>query len=390
MTASAIARIAEELIVRPERETLSIVVPKVGELPIASRVPLEAVRPDEVCVMMVAMGYCGRDKSTVTGQKTAVPGRIGHEGAGIVIERGARVDHVEVGQKVIIFPFIDSHNIGYDWPDGGKGIFSTLAVIPKEAAHPLGKGDIAIREWLSLCLVEPFSGALRGLKRAGIEKRGFVVILGAGPIGCAQAILAKHLHPAIKVVLVDRSEKKIEVVRGRRVPADHFVLSSRMAELRRLISRLASENGRPLIIHSNPYKDSLKQAIAISPDGGTVLLFSGIYDWNEEDDREIGEGVAIDPRAIHYEEYAVENPVTVRLEKKSVTLIESRGYSREEFNESADLIARGRIVPLPLVTKILPFDEDVLRHLVIEGEKDSNLKIVMSPYDSIVSQDGEL
>jgi L-iditol 2-dehydrogenase len=386
MTASAIARIAEELIVRPERETLSIVVPKVGELPIVSRASLEIVGPDEVCVMMVTMGYCGRDKSTVTGQKTAVPGRIGHEGAGIVIQKGDHVDHVEIGQNVIIFPFIGTHNIGYDWPDGGKGIFSTLAVIPKEAAHPLDKGDITIREWVSLSLVEPFSGALRGLKRADIEEKGFVVILGAGPIGCAQAILAKHLHPAIKVILVDRSERKIETVRSRKVPADHFILSGNTEELRRVINSLAGENGRPLIIHSNPYKDSLKQAIASSPHEGTVLLFSGIYDWNEDDDREIGEGVAIDPRAIHYEEYPIENPVIVRLENKSVTLIGSRGYSREEFNESADLIARGRIAPLPLVTKVLPFDENVLRYLVIEGEKDSNLKIVMSPYDSIVSQ----
>ena len=386
MIIDEIKRMAERLIERPEKETLSIVVPAAGELPIVSRAPLETVGPDEVCVMMVTMGYCGRDKSTVTGQKTAVSGRIGHEGAGIVIEKGDHVDHVEVGQNVIIFPFIDSHNIGYDWPDGGKGIFSTFAVIPKEAAHPLDKGDITIREWVSLSLVEPFSGALRGLKRADIEERGFVVILGAGPIGCAQAILAKHLHPAIQVVLVDRSARKIEIVRSRGVPADYFVLSSNTEELRRVIKGLAGENSRPLIIHSNPYKSSLKQAIAISPDRGTVLLFSGIYDWHKDDDKEIGQGVAIDPRSIHYEEYAIENPLKVRLESKNVTLIGSRGYTRQEFNESADLIAHGRIAPLSLVTKVLRFDENVLCNLVIEGEKDNNLKIVMSPYDSIVSQ----
>jgi threonine dehydrogenase-like Zn-dependent dehydrogenase len=374
----------QRLLERPAKHTLSIVVPQAGALPVVSTDPVEPLRAHEIRVMMVTMGYCGRDKSTVTGQKTAVPGRIGHEGAGIVLEKGQRVEHVEVGQNVIIFPFIRERNIGYDWPSGGKGIFSDLAVIPQEAVHPLQDGDLGPREWLALSLVEPFSGVSRGLQRADLGARDSLVILGAGPIGCAQAILAKYLRPAIEVILVDKSEEKLGLVKSRGVPADDFVATPGLAQA---INGLAVRSGVPLIIHSNPDKGSLKQAIAVSPDKGTVLLFSGIYDWDEDDDRALGADVAIDPRAIHYEEHAPEDPVTLRLKDKTVTLIGSRGFTRDDFRASADLVVNKKIDPLPLVTNVLKFDANILRNLIIEGAKDSNLKLLMSPFDTLVNQD---
>jgi threonine dehydrogenase-like Zn-dependent dehydrogenase len=368
----------KKLLERPAKQALSIVVPQAGGLPVVATAPLETVGADEIRVMMVVMGYCGRDKSTVTGQKTAVPGRIGHEGAGIVLEKGQRVQHVAVGQNVIIFPFINKHNIGYDWPAGGQGIFADLAVVPQQAVHPLGDAELGLREWLSLALVEPFSGVSRGLQRADVGDRRAIVILGAGPIGCAQTILAKHLHPATQVLLVDKSQEKLWLVKSRGVPADEFVAAPGLAQA------LAGLDA-PLIIHSNPDKGSLKQALAASPDGGTVLLFSGIYDWSADDDRELGADAPLDPRAIHYEEYDPGDPLRLRLQDKTLTLIGSRGFSRDDFRASADLIVNQRIDPLPLVTKVLKFDANILHKLVIEGARDDNLKILMSPFDTLVS-----
>ena len=179
----------------------------------------------------------------------------------------------------------------------------------------------------------------------------------------------------------------MEIAKSNMVPADDFILSDNREELTQTINDLTVENSIPLIIHSNPYKSSLKQAITLSPDKGTVLLFSGIYDWNEDDNREIGNDVAIDPRAIHYEEYDPESPVTVTSNNKEVTLIGSRGFTKDDFHESADLIVNKKIEPLLLVTKIIKFDEHILRQLTIEGAKESNLKILMSPYGTIVNQD---
>jgi threonine dehydrogenase-like Zn-dependent dehydrogenase len=250
----------------------------------------------------------------------------------------------------------------------------------------LSGADLGPREWLSLALVEPFAGVSRGLQRADVgDRRAFrpgsrqaLVILGAGPIGCAQTILAKYLHPDTRVVLVDKSEEKLELVQSRGVPADEFIAASN------LVQALAGLDA-PLLIHSNPDKGSLKQAITTSPDGGTVLLFSGIYDWNEGDDRELGADAPLDPRAIHYEEYDPGDPPTLRLHNKTVTLIGSRGFTRDDFRASADLIVNQSIDPLPLVTNVLKFDANILHKLVREGARDNNLKILMSPFDTLVS-----
>jgi threonine dehydrogenase-like Zn-dependent dehydrogenase len=364
----------------PDQHPLSMIVPQAGKHPVLSTASLQPTGDHEIRVMMVTMGYCGRDKSIVTGQKTAVPGRIGHEGAGIVLEKGRGVDTIEVGQKVFIFPFINHHNIGYDWPSGGMGIFSNFPVIPAEAIHPITQSEVTGRDWLAFSLVEPFAGVLRGLRRAEIERKTALVILGAGPIGCAQAIVAKYINPAIRVVLVDVSLEKLKCVQARKIPADEFILSTHTDELRPRLKQMAG----PLIIHSNPLKNSLKQALDLAPDQGTVLLFSGIYDWTDADNHDLGPNIAIDPHAIHYEEYDVKHPLTIPIKHKTVTLIGSRGFAKDDFYSSADLIENKKIDPLPIVTKILKFDKTILDTLSREGSQNTNIKILMSPYDAIV------
>ncbi len=381
-TMDEIQSLFEKLVNHPAKPPLSISVPESGKLPELSKSPLPTPGDHEIRVMMITMGYCGRDKSIVTGQKSAVPGRIGHEGAGIVLEKGNHVTNVEIGQRVIIFPFINHHNIGYDWPTGGMGIFSTFPVIPAEAVHPITQNEVSIRDWLAFSLVEPFAGVLRGLRRAEIDRKDAVVILGAGPIGCAQAIAAKYINPKIQVILIDISPEKLKTVRAKNIPANDFVLSTDTDRLRYRLKQSTC----PVVIHSNPFKTSLKQAIAISPDHGTVLLFSGIYDWTDNDNHDLGENIAIDPHMLHYEEYDADHPITIRINQKTVILIGSRGFEKPDFQDSADLIVNKKIDPLPIVTKVLKFDETILDTLRQEGARDTNIKILMSPYDTLLRQ----
>lgn len=44
-----------------------------------------------------------------------------------------------------------------------------------------------------------------------------------------------------------------------------------------------------------------------------------------------------------------------------------------------------KIDPLPIVTKVLKFDDYILENLRIEGEKENNIKILMSPYDEFLN-----
>lgn len=70
-------------------------------------VELEGPRGEEVLVRITSCGVCGTDRGCLHGlEPYPTPGVLGHEGAGIVEEVGARVTLVKPGDRVIIgFPF---------------------------------------------------------------------------------------------------------------------------------------------------------------------------------------------------------------------------------------------------------------------------------------------
>src|SRR5262249_26655723 len=69
-------------------------------------VELDAPRFDEVLVKIAATGICHTDLHARDGYfSMPYPGVYGHEGAGVVAEGGAAVDHLAVGAHVVIsFP----------------------------------------------------------------------------------------------------------------------------------------------------------------------------------------------------------------------------------------------------------------------------------------------
>jgi len=366
-----------------DKKELSIVIPKQGALPIIQKREFLSLGSNEVRVKMISMGYCGRDKSTIIGQKSAALGRIGHEGGGVIIEAGAKVNNCKIGQNIIIFPFISKHNIGYDWPDGGKGVFSNFPIVPCEAIKVINKSTITPKEWLSYSLIEPFAGVSRALKKGKVGERDYLIILGAGPIGCEQTILSKYLNSRINIVLIDICEEKLELAKNRGVPADCFFVLDNIEEITKYISAHISPQANTLVIHSNPFKESIKQAFRIAPDKATLLFFSGVYDWEEKDNEDLG--ISINPKKLHYEEYNENSPYTVIYNNKIVELTGSRGYTRTDFEYAADLIINKKIDPMIIVTKILKFDDSIIDNLIVEGGKKSNIKILMSPYNELIN-----
>ncbi|WP_030442742.1 NAD(P)-dependent alcohol dehydrogenase [Actinoplanes subtropicus] len=66
-------------------------------------VELADLRPDEVLVRIVAAGLCHTDLGVQAGGiPFALPGVLGHEGAGVVVETGAAVTRVAPGDQVLL------------------------------------------------------------------------------------------------------------------------------------------------------------------------------------------------------------------------------------------------------------------------------------------------
>jgi aryl-alcohol dehydrogenase len=217
-------------------------------------VTLEAPRPDEVLVRMVATGICATD-AHVRRQllPTPLPAILGHEGAGIVERVGSTVTHIKPGDHVVLSyhscgqckPCLSSHAAYCDkvWEanfagarlDGSSGVerqgaedlhahffgqssFATFALahqrntvkvpsdVPLEILGPLG------------CGMQTGAGAI--LKAMKVPVGATVAVFGVGAVGLA-AIMAARIADAATIIAIDVNVERLEL--AKELGATHVV-----------------------------------------------------------------------------------------------------------------------------------------------------------------------
>ena len=145
--------------------------------------------PKDVVVKMKATGICGSDLSYIKfGGMPAEPGgttALGHEGAGEVMEVGAEVTGIHVGQPVIVNPMNTPSNIGSGGPEGAF----TEELLVREAR--LGDSILPIPDGIPYdvaAMCEPLAVAMHGVNRANVKPGDKVVLFGCGPIGLGMVL----------------------------------------------------------------------------------------------------------------------------------------------------------------------------------------------------------
>ena len=131
----------------------------------------------------------------------AAPVTLGHEMSGTVAALGEGVTDLEVGQKVVVEPYIvreedrdrPDYNLAPDMNfiglggDGG-GLAEQIAV-RRRWVHPVAD-SVPLDQ---AALIEPLSVAHHAWVRAGSPTSGVALIGGAGPIGALTAVVAAGL-----------------------------------------------------------------------------------------------------------------------------------------------------------------------------------------------------
>jgi 2-desacetyl-2-hydroxyethyl bacteriochlorophyllide A dehydrogenase len=206
--------------------------------------------PRDVLLRVRACGICGTDVSFLHlggmplgpgGQLRSVP--LGHEPAGEIVEVGADVIGLTVGDRVVVNPQdAASGIIGCGGALGGMREYliienavvgKSLAVIP--GAVPF---DVA-------ALNEPMAVARHCVNRSEARPTDQVVVFGAGPIGLGAAIWLK-LRGVRHVVVADVIPARLETALA--VGADAVIDSSRedvTARLTQLHGQGANALGAP-------------------------------------------------------------------------------------------------------------------------------------------------
>jgi NAD+-dependent secondary alcohol dehydrogenase Adh1 len=239
-----------------------------------------AVGPLDVVVRIGAAGLCRTDLHIQEGQwaeKSGVtlPYTLGHENAGWIHEVGSGVTNVEVGDTVIVHPFItcglcrpcrrgdDMHCVNGRFPginrDGGFADFlltSARSVIKLDPS--LEPKDIAALADAGLTAIHAVKKALPVL---GPGTRA--VVIGAGGLGHIAIQCLAAMTPA-EIIVVDPSESALEL--AAEVGADHAVSvdGSHVDKVRELTEGVGAE----AILDFVGEKGAVEDGIAMIQDGG--------------------------------------------------------------------------------------------------------------------------
>src|SRR5947207_6258951 len=183
-----------------------------------------AVGLHDVLVQSREAGLCRTDIEMMTGAFTdprwvRFPVIPGHEWAGTVVEVGASVESIHVGDRAVCEGFVVCHRcrrcrsgethwcerveaLGFTRPGG----YAELVAVPEQVVHRLPEHvsfDAGV-------LVEPASVVLRGLEKAGPRPGEAVGVIGVGTLG-ALAIALLRLHSPSRIVAYGVREEELEL-----------------------------------------------------------------------------------------------------------------------------------------------------------------------------------
>ncbi|MEO1987275.1 MAG: NAD(P)-dependent alcohol dehydrogenase [Martelella sp.] len=299
--------------------------------------------PDDVRIAVHTVGVCGSDVHYYTHGRIGdyvvrEPMVLGHEGSGTVVEVGANVKNLEVGDRVCMEPGIPDlssrasklgiYNVDPSvrfWatpPD--HGILAPYTVHPAAFTYRLAD-NVSFAEG---ALVEPFAIGMQAAARARIKPGDVAVVIGSGTIGIMVA-LAALAGGCAKVIISDISDAKLAIAAGYPGIAPVNVANEDLAAF---VSAQTDGWGADVVFEAsgNPrvYDDMIK---AVRPGGALVL-------------------VGLPPDRVPFN---VNNAIAKEIRVETVFR-----YANV-FDRALELIASGKVDLKPLVSTTYPFEESI-------------------------------
>jgi threonine dehydrogenase-like Zn-dependent dehydrogenase len=281
-------------------------------------VPKPEVGPKDVLMKMRACGICGSDAMYIA--IGGIPPRqgetpLGHEPAGEIVEVGAEVEGISVGDHVVVNPMAaPSGIIGNGGARGALADYllvedavrgKTLEVIPDHVPFEVA------------ALNEPMAVARHGVNRTQPKPGDKVVVFGAGPIGLGATISYKSAgvsHVVVVDLIPGRLDKALKVGADAVInPADEDVLA-RLIELHgEGEAMFPGKAGTDIYLDAAGAPAVINTALAAAKKGATL----GIV-------------------AVHKEQVPIE---FINVMSNEITIVGSMGYPDEIFEVTADIIA---------------------------------------------------
>jgi threonine dehydrogenase-like Zn-dependent dehydrogenase len=272
---------------------------------------------------------------------------IGHEPAGEVVEVGADVTGVAVGDHVVINPMARPGDIIGN--GGTSGALSEYLLIPNAVR---GTSIEVIPDHIPFevaALNEPMAVARHGVNQCQPRPGDKVAIFGAGPIGLGATIAFKSLGVS-HVVVVDLIPARLE--KALKVGADAVIDSGAQDVAARLLelhgegsSMFGGKAGTDIYFDAAGAPAVIETALASAKTGAKL-------------------GVV----AVHKQPVPVD---FLNLMSNEITIVGSMGYPDEIFDVTRDLVANWEKYAV-IISHTIPFDDvdDALKTATTPGAAD--------------------
>jgi L-iditol 2-dehydrogenase len=346
--------------------------------------PMLEISPEEMRIRVAACAICGSDVRTFrfgAGNITE-PVTMGHETAGVIVDVGAAVAGFSAGQRVTVAPAVpcgecpycrrgiqtmcdNLRSIGYQFHGG----FAEYMVVPSSAIKAgcvnVIPDDLSFEE---ATLAEPLACVINGQELLNVDVADTVAILGAGPVGCMHANLAK-IRGARQVILADIQPRRLELAQG--FGAD-VLIDSKKEALRERVLQETEGAGASVVIVAAPSGAAQEESLTLAAKHGRVSFFGGLPKSNPF--------ISFNSNLVHYKELFVMGAYgsaprhnVAALELLAAGKIHAKNLigllvPLERIQEGMEAVAEGRV----LKAIVRPGSKGNRRHGSNNGHRNSN------------------
>jgi L-iditol 2-dehydrogenase len=302
----------------------------------------------EIVVRVRACSMCGTDLKIVDHghHRLTAPRVLGHEIAGEVAEVGAEVTGWRPGERVQVAAATgcgncpdcsqgqmtvcpNRKNFGYDY-DGG---FAEYLLVPASVLAAGGVNRVpAGVSFAEASVAEPLACVLNAQQLAGVGAGDDVLIVGAGPVGCLHARLARR-QAAARVFLADLGRPE-RLGLAAALIAPEAAIDAADTDLVSEVMRLTGGRGADVVIVCAASGQAQQQAVRMAARRGRVTLFAGLPKGSN--------AVSLDTNLIHYRE---------------MHLVGAAGASPAQNAQALELLGTGQVAVADLITCTFPLAE---------------------------------
>jgi len=293
-TPRAQADAAQDLAAAYPHEVRAAVLRAVGEPMRLETIRLRAVGPRDVRVRIEQTGVCHSDLSLANGKLAQkLPAVLGHEACGTVVEAGAEVTNVQVGDRVILLwitpcrhcyacthgqPYLcDTASSGSSevyavaadgepvYPGLAVGSFAEQTVVPCNSVVPVPDDIGSEAAALLGCAVMTGVGAV--MRTAQVEPDSSVLVIGLGGVGLS-VLQGARLAGASTIIAVDRHAAKAQAARA--AGATHFVPADE--DMKKAVRGLTGGRGADFAFDCVGLAQTIRDAWSLTRRGGALTV----------------------------------------------------------------------------------------------------------------------